>query len=157
MAFPQLIEEDLQFFDKVLGDLVKNSEALLAMIVEKAGYLIHQCGNTEHVDSVTFATLGSNAFNATQFMAQLVNEPNFTSMYQQGETYSTLILNIEENTLLVLVFRSEQTVGSMKYYSTRPVREIAARILHAQGRGLAPLDLCDMNPDDVQATIFKRI
>lgn len=156
MAFPQLQQEDLTFFDQALSELVTKSEAMLAMIVEKAGYLIHQHGNTADVDSVTFATLGSNAFNATQFMAQLVNEPNFTSMYQQGETYSTLILNIEENTLLVLVFGTEQTVGSMKYYAAPAVRKIAAQIALAASRDEAPLDLCDMNPDDVQAAIFKR-
>jgi predicted regulator of Ras-like GTPase activity (Roadblock/LC7/MglB family) len=156
MAFPQLIEEDLQFFDTVLGDLVKKSEAMLAMIVEKAGYLIHQHGSSEVMDTVTLATLGSNAFNATQFMAQIVNEPNFTSMYQQGETYSTLILNIEENTLLVLVFGTQQTVGSMKYYAAPAVKQIGGQIKTASGRGYAPLDLCDMNPEDVQAAIFKR-
>ena len=70
MGFPQLIEEDLVKFDLVLGDLVKKSEAMLAMIVEKAGYLIHQFGNTADVDSVTFATLGSNAFNATRIITK---------------------------------------------------------------------------------------
>ena len=147
----------MKAFDQILGDLVRKSEAMLAMIVEKAGYLIHQWGNTENVDSVTFATLGSNAFNATHFMAQLVNEPNFTSVYQQGETYSTLILNIEENTLLVLVFGTEQTVGSMKYYAAPAVRHVAAQINLASSRGETPLDLCDMNPDDVQAVVFKRV
>ena len=155
MAFPQLIEEDLACFDHVLGDLVKKSEAMLAMIVEKAGYLIHQHGSTDSVDTVTFATLGSNAFNATQFMAQLVNEHNFTSMYQQGETYSTLILNIDEHCLLVLVFGTQQTVGSMKYYAAPAVKQIAGQLVSAGKRGDMGLDLCDMNPEDVQS-IFRR-
>ncbi len=155
MAFPQLIEEDLACFDRVLEDLVKKSEAMLAMIVEKAGYLIHQFGSSESVDTVTFATLGSNAFNATQFMAQLVNEHNFSSMYQQGETYSTLILNIDEHCLLVLVFGTQQTVGSMKYYAAPAVKQIATQIASASERGDMGLDLCDMNPEDVN-TLFKR-
>lgn len=155
MAFPQLIEEDLASFEHVLEDLVKKSEAMLAMIVEKAGYLIHQHGSTESVDTVTFATLGSNAFNATQFMAQLVNENNFSSMYQQGETYSTLILNIDEHCLLVLVFGTQQTVGSMKYYAMPAVKNIASQIKTASGRGDMGLDLCDMNPEDVN-TLFRR-
>lgn len=155
MAFPQLIEEDLASFERVLEDLVKKSEAMLAMIVEKAGYLIHQYGSSESVDTVTFATLGSNAFNATQFMAQLVNENNFSSMYQQGETYSTLILNIDEHCLLVLVFGTQQTVGSMKYYAAPAVKQIAGQIHTASARGDMGLDLCDMNPEDVN-TLFKR-
>ena len=56
------------------------------------------------MDTTTFATLGSNAYNAVQFMAQLVNENNFTSMYQQGENFSTLMVNVDENSLLVIVF-----------------------------------------------------
>jgi predicted regulator of Ras-like GTPase activity (Roadblock/LC7/MglB family) len=156
MAFPQLVQEDLTTFDRVLQDLIKKSEAMLVMIVEKAGYLIHQYGSSESLDTVTLATLGSNAFNATQFMAQLVNEPNFTSMYQQGETYSTLILNIDEHCLLVLIFGTQQTVGSMKYYAAPAVKQIAAQIKVASLRGNGPLDLCDMNPEDVQATLFRR-
>jgi predicted regulator of Ras-like GTPase activity (Roadblock/LC7/MglB family) len=155
MSFPQLHEEDLKQFDAVLIDLVKKTEAMLSMIVEKAGYLIHQYGSSESLDTVTLATLGSNAFNATAFMAQLVNENNFASMYQQGETYSTLILNIDENCLLVLVFGTQQTVGSMKYYAAPAVKQIAAQIKVAAGRGNAPIDLCDMNPEDVQA-LFRR-
>ena len=155
MAFPQLIEEDMHFFDKVLSDLVKKSEAMLTMVVEKAGYLIHQHGNAAALDTTTLATLGSNAYNATQFMAQLVNEHNFTSMYQQGETYSTLILNIDENCILVLIFGTDQTVGSMKYYAAPAVKQINKQLTRASARGETELDLSDMDATDVQ-TLFRR-
>ncbi len=155
MPFPQLIEEDIQVFDRVLTDLVKKSEAMLTMIVEKAGYLIHQHGNSETLDTTTLATLGSNAYNATHFMAQLVNEHNFTSMYQQGETSSTLILNVDENCILVLIFGTDQTVGSMKYYAAPAVKQIAEQIKLASGRGEAALDLSDMDAVDVQS-LFRR-
>ncbi len=155
MAFPQLIEEDMQFIDKVLGDLVRKSEAVLSMVVEKAGYLIQQHGNADALDTTTLATLGSNAYNATHFMAQLVNEHNFTSMYQQGETFSTLILNIDENCILVLIFSTDHTVGSMKYYAAPAVKSISGQLSRASERGETALDLCDMNPDDVQA-LFRR-
>ena len=104
MPFPQLNEEDMQYIDKVLGDLVRKSEALLSMLVEKAGYLIQQHGNAEALDTTTLATLGSNAYNATHFMAQLVNEHNFTSMYQQGETFSIELLGAARDDLLDVVF-----------------------------------------------------
>jgi predicted regulator of Ras-like GTPase activity (Roadblock/LC7/MglB family) len=155
MPFPQLTEEDIQVFDKVLSDLVKKSEAVLTMIVEKAGYLIHQHGNSETLDTTTLATLGSNAYNATHFMAQLVNEHNFTSMYQQGETSSTLILNVDENCILVLIFGTDQTVGSMKYYAAPAVKQIAEQIKAASARGETALDLSDMDAVDVES-LFRR-
>src|SRR5215210_1836256 len=138
--FPQLNQEDIDHLDAVLRDLLKKSEANIALLVEKAGYLIHQCGNPEQLDTTTFATLGSNAYNAVQFMANLVNENNFSSMYQQGENHSTLMLNIDENSLLVIVFPTHLTVGSMKYYAGSTVKTIADRIQVASQRGGPGLD-----------------
>ncbi len=154
--FPSLNQEDIDQLDLVLRDLLKKSEANIALLVEKAGYLIHQCGNPEQLDTTTFATLGSNAYNAVQFMASLVNESNFTSMYQQGENYSTLMLNIDENSLLVIVFPTHLTIGSMKYYAGPTVKTIADRIQLATLRGDSGFDLSDMDATDVQSLFQKK-
>lgn len=154
--FPQLNKEDIDHLDAVMRELLRKSEANIALLVEKAGYLIHQAGNPDQLDTTTFATLGSNAYNAVQFMASLVNETNFTSMYQQGENYSTLMLNVDENSLLVLVFPTHLTVGSMKYYAGPTVKTIADRIHVAAQRGDGGLDLSDLDPSDVQALFQKR-
>jgi predicted regulator of Ras-like GTPase activity (Roadblock/LC7/MglB family) len=153
--FPQLHQEDIDHLNVVLRELLTKSEATTALLVEKAGYLIHQCGNPDQIDTTTFATLGSNAYNAVQFMAGLVNENNFTSMYQQGENFSTLMLNVEENSLLVIIFPTNLTVGSVKYYATPAARSIAERITVASERTPQRLDLSDIDPTDVQA-LFRR-
>lgn len=155
--FPQLIQEDVEHLDAVLRELLSKSEAKVALLVEKAGYLIHQCGSQDAIDTTTFATLGSNAYNAVQFMAQLVNEDNFTSMYQQGEKFSTLMVNVEENSLLVIVFPTNLTVGSMKYYAAPAARSIAERIELASARTPgAGLDLSDLDPTDVTSLFQKK-
>ena len=155
--FPQLNQEDLDHLNMVMSELLDKSEAHVALLVEKAGYLIHQCGNPSAMDTTTFATLGSNAYNAVQFMAQLVNESNFTSMYQQGENFSTLMVNVDENSLLVIVFPTHLTVGSMKYYANPAARSIADRIVIAAGRTPGQgLDLSDLNPTDVQSLFQKK-
>src|ERR1700712_1641008 len=133
--FPQLHQEDIDHLNVVLRELLTKSEATTALLVEKAGYLIHQCGNPASIDTTTFATLGSNAYNAVQFMAQLVNESKFTSMYQQGENFSTLMVNVDDNSLLVVVFPTHLTVGSMKYYAGPAVRAICDRIIVSSTRG----------------------
>ena len=154
--FPQLIQEDLDQLNVVMGELLAKSEAHVALLVEKAGYLIHQCGNPDSIDTTTFATLGSNAYNAVQFMAQLVNENNFTSMYQQGENFSTLMVNVDENSLLVIVFPTHLTVGSMKYYANPAARSIADRIGVATARGDKGIDLSDLDPADIQSLFQKK-
>ena len=155
--FPSLNQSDIDLVDEVLKDLLTKSEANIALLVEKAGYLIHQSGSPEAIDTTTFATLGSNAYNAVQFMASLVNENNFTSMYQQGENFSTLMINVDENSLLVLVFPTHLTVGSMKYYASPAARRIAEQISLATGRSDGHgLDLSDLNVTDSQSLFQKR-
>jgi predicted regulator of Ras-like GTPase activity (Roadblock/LC7/MglB family) len=154
--FPQLTQEDVDHVDALLRELIQRSEASLALLVEKAGYLIQQAGDTAQVDTTTFATLGSNAYNAVQFMASLVGEANFASMYQQGENFSTLMLNVEENSVLILVFPTHVTVGSMKYFAAPAARALHERIqLAAQREGALGLDLSDMDATDVQS-LFQR-
>ena len=155
--FPSLNQADIDLVDEVLKELLTKSEANIALLVEKAGYLIHQAGSPEAVDTTTFATLGSNAYNAVQFMASLVNESNFTSMYQQGESFSTLMVNVDENSLLVIVFPTHLTVGSMKYYAGPAAKRIAEQICLATGRADSHgIDLSDLDIPDAQALFQKR-
>ena len=96
MALPQLIAEDVRELDRLLGDLVTRSEATAALIIDKAGFLISHSGDTSKFDSTTLAALAAGCFAATQGMASVVNEPNFNSVYQQGELYSLLVDSVGE-------------------------------------------------------------
>lgn len=155
--FPSLNQEDIEHFDKVLNDLLAKSEANIAMLVEKAGYLIHQRGAQQAVDITTFATLGSNAYNAVHFMAQLVDEHNFASMYQQGEKFSTLMVNVEENSILVLIFPTHLTVGAIKYFAAPAAKALAERVaVAAQRNPGSGIDLSELDAHDVQAALFQR-
>ena len=51
MALPQLIAEDMQTLDRVLGELVTRSEASAALIIDKAGFLIAQTGDFGDFDA----------------------------------------------------------------------------------------------------------
>lgn len=155
-GFPQITEEDSKSFTETLNELVLQSEATSALIVEKAGYLIHQCGRCADFDTTQVATLASNAFNATQFLASLITETNFTGMYQQGERFSTLILNVDENCLVVVIFKATLSVGMIKYYASIAIKCIADQLLIAQGRdNSGGIDLADLDPTNV-SELFKR-
>ncbi len=153
--FPALNRADFDALDAALAALLKKSEATVALLVEKAGYLIHQCGDPGGLDATTFATLGANAFNAVQFMASLLEEPNFTSLHQQGEHTSTLMLNVNESLLLVVVFPNRLTLGAVKYYAVPAARTVAAQLQQAAERGAASLDLSLLDPKDVR-DVFAR-
>lgn len=154
--FPQLTEEDFQQFDSALNELLAKSEASTILIVEKAGHLIHQCG-TISGGADQLATLAANSFAATQFMAGLSGEPNFTGMFQQGEKISTLIMNIEEHCILVILFNSSLGVGLIKHYAASTIQRVAAQLAIAQARTPGVVfDLTDLNVTDAGA-LFRKM
>ncbi|MHB8521940.1 MAG: roadblock/LC7 domain-containing protein [Limisphaerales bacterium] len=156
LTFPQLTEDDKQAFEAALGDLIRKSEALMALIVERAGYLIQQWGDADKYDTTQLANLAANSFNATEFMTTLLGENDFSSMYQQGEQVSTLILNIDHRCLLVIIFRSTLSVGVVKYYASRTIHQLAEQLqiadARAPGEGIDPalLNITD------SAEFFKK-
>ena len=157
MGFPQLTEEDFKRIDTALNDLIAKSEASAVMLVEKAGHLIHQCGQQDQFPPDVLATLAANSFNAVQFMAGLLQENNFPGMYQQGERCSTLMMNVEENCMLVVIFSSQVSVGVVRFYANETIKTIADQIQIAEKRDPAAIfDLTDLNVTDVQSLFLRK-
>src|SRR5258705_13956253 len=115
-TLPQLIEEDIQRLDDELRELLSESDATTAAVIDKGGFLITTQGDAREFDWTTIAALASGAFLANQTIANLVNETNFNSVYQQGERMSMFVMCIDESVLLSVIFRAQVSVGAVKYF-----------------------------------------
>jgi predicted regulator of Ras-like GTPase activity (Roadblock/LC7/MglB family) len=155
-TLPQLIEEDIRTLDQELKEILQNSEASTAMVVDKGGFLINSAGEAAEFDLTTIAALASGAYLATQTIANLVQEPNFNSVYHQGEKFSLLILCIDEHCLLTVIFPASVGVGAVKYFalpaSARIANQLAIAAKRDPGNGM---DLSVLNIADT-ASMFKK-
>ena len=155
-TLPQLLEEDIQQLDDLLREYLRSTDALTALIIDKGGFLITYQGDSRQFDLTTIGALASGAFLANQTIANLVNEENFDSVYQQGEAVSMFATNIDEHCLLVVIFRALVGVGVVKYYASTVRERIAAQLRVAQERDPAGgLDLSVLNIADTSG-LFKR-
>ena len=155
-TLPQLIEEDIQRLDDELRELLAQTDATTALIIDKGGFLISQSGDNRQFDLTTIAALASGAFMANQTIANLVHEPSFDSVYQQGQKFSMFIMNVDEHCLLVVIFKASVSVGVVKYFSAPASTNIAKQMVVAQQRDPgAGLDLSVLNIADT-ADLFKR-
>ena len=155
-TLPQLLEDDIQQLDGALQELLSKSDATTALVIDKGGFLITMCGNQRQFDLTTIAALASGAFAASQTIAHLVREKDFNSVYQQGERYSLLVMNVDENCLLAVIFRASVSVGAVKYYAAPAASGVAQQMTIAQQRDpAAGLDLSALNLADTSG-LFKR-
>ena len=155
-SLPQLIEEDIQRFDGEMRELLEKSDATTALIIDKGGFLITSQGDGRQFDLTTIAALASGAYMANQTIANLVHEAEFNSVYQQGERFSMLVIGIDENCLLVVIFKAQVSVGAVKYFGIPAVKRIAVQLQIAQERDPGGgLDLSELNLAD-PSEVFKR-
>jgi predicted regulator of Ras-like GTPase activity (Roadblock/LC7/MglB family) len=155
-GLPPLIQEDVETLDSALDDLLLKSEATAALVIDKGGPLISQRGTVDRFDTTTISALAAGSFCATQAIAELLSEPHFASIYQQGDHHSLLVCNIDENVLLIVIFKATQSVGVVKYYATETVNRIMRQLQAAQQRSPdTSIDLVSMNVLDV-STIFRK-
>jgi predicted regulator of Ras-like GTPase activity (Roadblock/LC7/MglB family) len=156
-GLPPLIEEDVQLLDGALDDLLRRSEASAALIIDKGGPLISQRGALDNFDTTTIAALAAGSFCATQAIAERVGETHFSNIYQQGEHHSLLFCNIDDNVLLVVIFKAETSAGVIKYYAASTIEQVSFQLQKARQR--APresMDLVSMNIVGTSTIFLKK-
>lgn len=156
-TLPQLIEEDVRRIEASLAELLALTEATAALVIDKGGFLITQSGKAEQFDFTTIAALASGAYLANQTIAGLVQEENFNSVYQQGEKISMLTMNVDESSLVVIIFSVQISVGAVKYYGAKAIQQIAAQMKTAWQRDPdGGLDLSVLNLENPDVVFRKK-
>ena len=156
-TLPQLIEEDIERLGGELRELLEKSDATTALIIDKGGFLITSQGDDRQFDLTTIAALASGAFLANQTIANLINEENFDSVYQQGEKHSMFAVNVDEFCLLVLIFPAIVSVGAVKYFAVRSCTRVARQLEIAQERDPeGGLDLSVLNVADTSEFFTRK-
>jgi len=145
-TLPQLIEEDIRNLNETLHQFIANTDTAASLIIDRGGFLITHQGDESDLDLTTISALASGAFMANQTIAGLVKETKFNSIYQQGEHYSIFVISVDENALLVAIFKSQAGVGVVKYFAATAIKSIARQMKMAQERAPGEgLDLSMLN------------
>lgn len=153
-TLPQLLEEDIQAINSALSELLKKSDASVALLIDQGGFLIASQGDPGEFDLTSIGALSSGAYMATQTIAGLVSEPNFSSVYQQGDQHSIFITAVNEQCQVVVIFGSN--VGVVKYYSAPATQKIAEQLEVATQRNPEQgVDLSVLNVAD-PSEVFRR-
>ena len=145
-TLPQLIEEDIRSLNETLHEFIASTDSMAALLIDRGGFLITHQGDESDLDLTTIAALASGAFMANQTIAGLVKETKFNSIYQQGEHYSIFVISVDENALLVSIFKSQAGVGVVKYFAATAIKSIARQMKVAKDRAPGQgLDLSMLN------------
>ncbi len=154
-TLPPLTEEDVQLIDKTLDELLSKTEATAAFIIDKGGPLLSQRGQIGQMDTTAVAALAAGSFSATQAIAERVGETNFNSIYQQGDQSSIFVVSIDDNLLLIVIFKATLSVGVIKHYAKSGIIAIAQQLECARKRSPnVHMDMVAM--ENIETNVFRK-
>ena len=107
-------ESDYQKITEHLTALLKESNARCALLVDRAGQLLANAGEQLSFDPTAFASLTAADFSANDQLAKMIGEPEFASLFHQGEKESMYLADVARRVILVVLFDQRTTVGMVR-------------------------------------------
>ncbi|MCF7854971.1 MAG: roadblock/LC7 domain-containing protein [Candidatus Pacebacteria bacterium] len=115
MAFA-LGKNDVNKINRVLRELLDQSESTGCLVCDHSGYVLAQQG-VDTQDPLLISALGAGVFTASRELARILGEDKFSAVFHQGEKKSIFICAVNQDVLLVVIFTNEASVGLVRLYA----------------------------------------
>ncbi len=119
-----LDESDYNRITGHLTELLKESNARSALVVDRTGQLLATAGEALSFDPTVFASLTAADFSANDQLAKMIGEPEFASLFHQGEKESMYLADIARRVILVVLFDQRTTVGLVRLRVKQTVQDL---------------------------------
>lgn len=116
MTSPDMImyEEEYQRIKGVIAKLRNESNAKLVFLVDKNGQQIAAQGQLENFDATSLASLTAGNVAATDGLAKLIGEKEFSILFHEGERDNIHISIVAQRVILVVIFDSLSSLGLVR-------------------------------------------
>jgi predicted regulator of Ras-like GTPase activity (Roadblock/LC7/MglB family) len=121
-----LEEADSHRVDALLAELLAETGAERALLIDRTGQLIAAAGALAAIDPTAFASLAAADFAANEQLAALLGERDFSSLYHQGAHNSLYLSGVAGRAILAVVFGREVTLGMVRIKVRRALPALAA-------------------------------
>ncbi|MBI4546309.1 MAG: roadblock/LC7 domain-containing protein [Gemmatimonadetes bacterium] len=113
-AISALEPRDLERLDQLLEAFNVETRARCSLLLDRAGRLLSVAGETEALDRTAFASLAAADFAASDRLAELLGEQEFSSLYHQGEQLCMYLVDVGRRAILAVLFDSRTTLGLVR-------------------------------------------
>ncbi|MCC6546730.1 roadblock/LC7 domain-containing protein [Candidatus Sumerlaeota bacterium] len=127
-----LTKTEITQIHRALLQMLKQSEAKCAILVDADGKCLAKKGFTANIDTDALAALIAGSFASTRAMAKLVGETDFSVLFHQGERDHIHNILVDNNTILTVIFDDRTTIGMVRLYSKECSKSLKETISQAR-------------------------
>ncbi|MDQ2970511.1 MAG: roadblock/LC7 domain-containing protein [Acidobacteriota bacterium] len=119
-----LYEEEFQKIKEALGRLRLDANANVVFLVDKNGQQIAAMGDLTTLDTTSLASLTAGNVAATDGLARLIGEKEFSILFHEGEKDNIHISIVAQRVILVVIFDERSSLGLVRLRVRRATAEL---------------------------------
>src|SRR5438270_2473602 len=134
MATPDLVlyDEEFQKIKDALHRLRTDANANVVFLVDKNGQQIAAIGDLASLDTTSLASLTAGNVAATDGLARLIGEKEFSILFHEGEKDNIHISIVAQRVILVVIFDERSSLGLVRLRvkkASQELNDVFARIM----------------------------
>jgi predicted regulator of Ras-like GTPase activity (Roadblock/LC7/MglB family) len=126
MTMPDLVlyDEEFQKIKESLNRLAADANANVVFLVDKNGQQIAAVGDLQSLDTTSLASLTAGNVAATDGLARLIGEREFSILFHEGEKDNIHISIVAQRVILVVIFDERTSLGLVRLRVRRAMSEL---------------------------------
>ena len=107
-------EEEFRGLEEALRRLRRDANAKAVFLIDKNGQQIAAAGDIENFDSTSLASLTAGNVAATDGLAKLIGEKEFSILFHEGRKDNIHISIVGQRLILVVIFDERSSLGLVR-------------------------------------------
>lgn len=132
-----LIEADHARLTTILDRLRQDANAKMVFLIDKNGQQLASSGDLGALDSTSLASLTAGNVAATDGLAKLLGEREFSILFHEGEKDNLHINVVGGRAILVVLFDERSSLGLVRLRVKKATTELTAILEDVVARSLA--------------------
>jgi predicted regulator of Ras-like GTPase activity (Roadblock/LC7/MglB family) len=134
-----LFEEEWKQLADALARLRQDSNSRAVFLIDKNGQQIASAGDTEQFDTMSLASLTAGNVAATDGLAKLIGEREFSVLFHEGQQDHIHISIVSQRAILVVIFDDRSSLGLVRLRVKRASAELEQIFDSMHGRSAAAI------------------
>ncbi len=152
-----LFEEEIHLLEDVLQRLRHDANARAVFLIDKNGQQISAAGEIEQFDTTSLASLTAGNVAATDSLAKLIGEREFSVLFHEGQRDHIHISIVARRAILLVIFDERSSLGLVRLRVKRAATEFEkifetmAEKATAGQAGPSPTPFSEITDEDIDA------
>ncbi len=119
----------------VLSRLRKDANAKFAFLIDRNGQQMAASGDTHSLDTTALSSLAAGNVAATDCLAKLLGEEEFSVLFHEGERDNLHISLVGQKGILVVIFDERSSLGLVRLRVKKAAKDLEKILVNLQSNG----------------------